>query len=97
MTPDERKALSERRRIGRAEELKRVSEESPYLEEPLAAAYLHVKRGTLRNWRVAGTGPRFRQHGSRILYHQLDLDSWSESNARTCTLPRQPKVAAPTA
>jgi excisionase family DNA binding protein len=57
-------------------------ETSPFLSVEEAAAYLRLKKRTLDNMRWQGTGPRFRKHGGRILYHREDIVEWSESRRR---------------
>ena len=40
---------------------------------------------TLDNLRWIGTGPKFRKHGGRIVYHIDDLEAWSEKRLRIST------------
>lgn len=49
---------------------------SPWLNTDAAAAYLSVSPGTLRNWRTAGSGPRYRTVGRIVRYHRDDLDGF---------------------
>lgn len=49
---------------------------SPWLNTNQAADYLSVSGGTLRNWRSAGTGPRYRTVGRVVRYHRDDLDAF---------------------
>lgn len=42
-----------------------------------AAELLRVHRRTLDNMRWRGTGPTFRRHGGRIVYHRDELLAWS--------------------
>lgn len=58
------------------------NEMSPFLTVEEAAAYLRLRKRTLDNMRWQGTGPRFRKHGGRILYHRDDIIAWSESSRR---------------
>lgn len=58
---------------------------SPFLTVDEAAAYLRLKKHTLANMRWQGTGPRFRKHGGRIVYHRDELNKWSESLRRRST------------
>ena len=63
-----------------------------------AAAYLHLSPRTLENWRLRGGGPRYRKLIHRVVYTQLDIDTWVEEQSRTCTsdpgpLPSQPRAA----
>ena len=55
---------------------------SPFLTTVEAADYLRLAPHTLDNMRWCGTGPKFRKHGGRILYHRDDVKSWSETNRR---------------
>lgn len=50
----------------------------PFLTITEAAQLLRVNRRTLDNLRWKGTGPRFRRHGGRIIYHRSELLAWSE-------------------
>jgi len=58
-------------------------QESPYLDESEAAAYLRVSAKTLKRRRLGGHGPRHRRHGVQVLYTRPDLDAWSDRQART--------------
>lgn len=49
---------------------------SPWLNTDMAAAYLSVSAGTLRNWRTTGCGPRYRTVGRIVRYHVDDLDAF---------------------
>ena len=51
---------------------------SPFLTRNEAAEFLRVEPRTLDNWRSAGTGPTFRKHGGRVVYHQSELESFSD-------------------
>jgi len=51
---------------------------SPFFLEPEAAKYLRMEERTLRNHRTEQTGPSFRRHGGAIIYHENDLDLWSQ-------------------
>ncbi|MBS0251281.1 MAG: helix-turn-helix domain-containing protein [Proteobacteria bacterium] len=61
---------------------------SPFLTVDEAAAYLRLKKHTLDNMRWQGTGPRFRKHGGRILYHRDELKEWSDGLRRRSTSGR---------
>ncbi|MFO0803624.1 MAG: helix-turn-helix domain-containing protein [Gemmataceae bacterium] len=55
--------------------------QTPWLTPPIAAAYLGVALGTLRNW----TSMRFVPHvkrGRLVRYNRLDLDRWLAAGAR---------------
>ncbi len=54
---------------------------TPFLDTPHAADYLLISVHTLKNHRILGSGPKFRRHGGRIVYHRDDLDQWSEENS----------------
>jgi hypothetical protein len=41
-----------------------------------AADYTNLSKSTLDKLRVSGNGPLFIKCGSRIIYDQVDLDSW---------------------
>ncbi len=55
--------------------------QSPLLSPDAAAAYIHVHRRTLANWRVLGRGPRYCRIGRQPLYRQADLDAWIDAHA----------------
>ena len=57
--------------------------DDPYLTVEQAAKRLKVKRDTLDRWRMNGTGPVFRYHGGRVVYHVKELDHWSDDNRQT--------------
>lgn len=64
--------------------------EKEYTNPPMstdeAAAYLKTAVGTLENWRIAKTGPRYyKPGGKRVLYYKDDLDAWirGETNETT--------------
>jgi predicted DNA-binding transcriptional regulator AlpA len=51
-----------------------------------AADYLRLAKGTLDQWRTAGTGPRFiRLSVRKILYDTVDLDAWINARKQTST------------
>ena len=49
---------------------------SPWMTTEEAAAYRRLAPGTLKNWRVAGSGPKHRAIGRAIRYHVDDLDAF---------------------
>lgn len=51
------------------------------LTPPEAAAVIRFTAGTLKKMRSLGTGPKYRKHGSRVLYRYGDLMEWSEARA----------------
>jgi Helix-turn-helix domain len=62
---------------------------SPYLTAAEAAEFLRLKAHTLENMRSLGTGPKFRKHGGRILYHRTDLRIWSDRGRRLTSSGRR--------
>lgn len=44
-----------------------------------------ITRGQLAQWRFAGTGPRYKKVGKKILYAESDLIAWLNAAARTQT------------
>jgi len=50
---------------------------SPFFLEVEAAKYLRMDLTTLRSHRKSLTGPPYRRHGGSIIYHENDLDDWS--------------------
>jgi len=51
--------------------------QSPYLNIKEAGAFLRLEKRTLDNMRWMGTGPQFRKHGGKIVYHLDELKQWS--------------------
>ena len=54
---------------------------SPFYTADEAAEFLRVEPRTLRNWRWAGSGPAYRKHGGRVVYHEGELMRFSERGA----------------
>lgn len=52
-----------------------------WTEAELAARYGLSPR-TLRNWRAAGTGPRFIKVGRRVLYPEPEVARWEANRPR---------------
>jgi hypothetical protein len=50
-----------------------------------AAERLRVSPGTLANWRVSGTGPRFLKYGRRVVYSEAELDAFEQANLHNNT------------
>jgi excisionase family DNA binding protein len=50
-----------------------------------AAERLRVSKGTLANWRNAGTGPVYIKFGRRVLYPESELAAFEQKNLRTST------------
>jgi excisionase family DNA binding protein len=55
------------------------------LKEQEAADRLGLSVKTLRQWRWAGKGPRFKKFGSAVRYSEADLAAYIESAARDNT------------
>ena len=55
------------------------------LTVPEAAAALKVGRGTLDNWRVTGSGPRFVKFGKHVRYAKNDLAAWVAAKTHQST------------
>jgi hypothetical protein len=62
---------------------------SPFLTIEETAQLLRVGSRTLDNHRWKGTGPPYRRHGGRILYHRDEVLRWSEQN-RPRSSPQSP-------
>ena len=58
---------------------------SPLMTTAEAAAWLRIKPHTLENMRWRGTGPKFRKHGGRVLYHREEIKAWSGAMQRQST------------
>ncbi|MGE0851998.1 MAG: helix-turn-helix domain-containing protein [Hyphomicrobiaceae bacterium] len=56
--------------------------ESPFLTIDEAARFMRVNRRTLDNHRWKQTGPPYRRHGGRIVYHLEDVKRWSDEQNR---------------
>jgi len=52
--------------------------QTPFRTSQQAAEYLCLTPKTLRNMRWRGVGPRYRKHGSKVIYHIDELDKWSD-------------------
>jgi hypothetical protein len=59
-----------------------------YLTNAEAAAWLKLSPRTLEKQRVIGGGPRFRKFGRRVLYAVADLEQWSAE--RVCETTSDP-------
>lgn len=57
----------------------RPTRKSPFLTTKEAAQFLRLNARTLDNWRSMGAGPKYRKHGGRIVYHQTELERYSET------------------
>lgn len=65
-----------------------------YLTPEEAAEYLRVSPRTLANLRWSGRGgPRYRRHGGKPVYSLVDLDAWSDAQARFNSSERLPEAA----
>jgi excisionase family DNA binding protein len=65
-----------------------ASSPADFLTIAEAAALLRVHRRTLDNMRWKGTGPIFRRHGGRIVYHRDELLAWSAERKARNSQPR---------
>jgi DNA-binding transcriptional MerR regulator len=54
--------------------------DSPFMTIDETAELLRVHRRTLDNHRWKQTGPPYRRHGGRILYHREEVLRWSEQH-----------------
>lgn len=55
------------------------------LTTPQAAPLVGVTAGTLENWRIAGTGPRFIRAGRKVVYDPADIETWKNANRVSST------------
>ena len=55
------------------------------LRETEAAALLNLETATLRRWRWAGKGPKFRKIGGAVRYHPHDLTAFIDASTRRST------------
>jgi hypothetical protein len=67
----------------------------PFLTVEEAATVLRVAKRTLDSHRSHKTGPAFRRHGGRIVYHLSDLLAWSELRAVQTTGPSRKSQSSP--
>ncbi len=58
---------------------------APLLSEREAARLLSLGVQTLRKWRWAGQGPRFRKLGAAVRYSEADLHEFVEAARRSST------------
>ena len=71
-----------------------TSTENILLSTSQLAAELGVTPGTLRNWRVAGRGPRGARIGGGIRYRRADVDAWiDQQTARDPLADRHERVS----
>ena len=57
-----------------------------FLTERELSEFLNVHVGTIRRWRLAGKGPRFRKFGGAVRYGREDIEDW----IRSCPAGGQP-------
>jgi len=70
--------------------------DGPFLSTKVAARHLSLSPRTLEKHRVAGTGPRYRKHGGKVVYRLGDLDEWSSRGSRASTSdPGRPDAPRP--
>lgn len=69
------------------------AQETRYLTNSEAAAYLRLSPRTLEKHRVIGGGPRFRKFGRSVRYDIGDLISWA--NARGYEMTTDPDYGHP--
>ncbi|WP_198970483.1 helix-turn-helix domain-containing protein [Xylophilus sp. ASV27] len=60
--------------------LAQASAKPEYLTTNEAAELLRLSPRTLEKLRVLGGGPRFRKFGARVVYADVDLRAWADSN-----------------
>ena len=56
-----------------------AEQNAPLFTEEEAANGLHVKRGTLRNWRCKGVGPAYVKLGRHCFYPQEGIQNFIKS------------------
>lgn len=61
------------------------AQETKYLTNSEAAAYLRLSPRTLEKHRVIGDGPRFRKFGRSVRYDIVDLISWANDRGHAKT------------
>jgi excisionase family DNA binding protein len=58
------------------------------------AEIIGLAPGTLRNWRVAGRGPRGARIGGRVRYRRADVDAWiTQQTERDPLVDRRERVS----
>jgi predicted DNA-binding transcriptional regulator AlpA len=62
-----------------------IRSEIRLVSAPAAAAFLGLQTATLAKWRWAGSGPRYRKLGRRVLYDLRDLEAFIAASARQST------------
>ena len=69
-----------------------VTDRTMMLSPGHTAGRLGVRESTLANWRWNGRGPRYCKVGSRIMYREIDLADWLETQVRQSTSDLGPDV-----
>ena len=72
-------------------EITYAKKRSPFLLPIEAARYLRLCKKSLERHRIAKTGPTYRKHGGKIVYHEDDLDDWTELQIELTQLKRRKK------
>ena len=75
-------------RLIQKDEPVQASSTADFLTIAEAAELLRIHRRTLDNMRWKGTGPIFRRHGGRVVYHRDELLAWSAERKAKNTRPR---------
>ena len=58
---------------------------SPFLTIEEAAIYLRLEPENMKQMRMKGTGPLYRKHVGKVVYHIDDLEQWSADHAYVST------------
>lgn len=62
----------------------------PLLGEAAAADVLGLSAATLRCWRSLGKGPPYRKLGTRVVYDEAEIRSWTLDGARAGAALKRP-------
>ena len=49
-----------------------------FLTPEMVEEHLHIKKGTLANWRSQGRGPEYVKAGRKVLYRRSALEAWCQ-------------------
>ncbi len=65
-----------------------------HLNQKQLATRWGVSEATLERWRSEGIGPKFLKLCGRVLYRQVDIETYEESCQATSTKSRSARVGA---
>ncbi|MBX7187681.1 MAG: helix-turn-helix domain-containing protein [Vicinamibacteria bacterium] len=69
-----------KKKTAKKQQVTEAPQTAEFLITQEAARLLRAGKGTLQNWRVAGTGPRYYRAGKRVLYRREDLLEFAQAS-----------------